>query len=210
MLLNAKECYNIFMDSDGMNIKNMIKNVPPKFFVFGGIGIGLIFLICLIFILTKDSKITKSAIEGYKNYYSKSLKISFDFPKDYKVKKVDDVLYVSKKFKGKEALEPYFKISIYDEYKSANEYLEKSTEESKKEYGNTFTPITEMLGTLIQDKFVSKMTYNNFYESKLIVENRYAYQKNNKIYVVSSYEFDASDEKNNNIIENIISTLEIL
>jgi len=192
-----------------MKLKSLFQRISKKYLLIGSSILFALILTIVLILVFKDSKISKSEIEGYKNYYSKSTKVSFDFPKDYKVKKIDETFYISKKYKSKKATKPYFVISLHEEYESAGEYLEESTNESKKEYGNTFTPITEMLVTLIGNKYVSKITFSNYYEGEVTIENRYAYLKDNKVYVLSSYENQNNNEEINEIANNIISTLEI-
>lgn len=193
-----------------MKLKNLIKNTPRKYLLLGVIGISvLIIATILIIIFSKDYKIASSNTEGYKNYYSKNLHLSFDFPETYKVKKINDIFYISQNFNGKKASKPYFKIAKIDDFDNALAYLNFSTKESQKEYGNTFTPITEVLTTLIGDKYTSKITYNNFYNGELIVENRYAFTLDNKVYQISSLELEKNFEEINEISRNIISSFNI-
>lgn len=184
-----------------MKIISCIKNTPKKYLL---IGISLLLVIAVVIIIFRDGRIKDSDVDGYKNYSSKKLNLSFDFPEDYKVFIKEDVIYISM---DKDITVPYFEIRIDNNSKNPNEYLNNSTKTSKKELGYTFTPITEVSSSAIGDKYVSKITYNYVKDDTLIVENRYAFKYNNKIYVISSHEEKNNNDGFNGIINNIISSI---
>lgn len=167
----------------------------------------IVVLVLIVFLgvyIFRDEKISKSDIKGYKNYTNKKLDISFDFPEDYKVFIEDEIIYVSL---DKDFSMPYYEIKFNLKSDTPNEYLNNSTKISKKELGYTFTPITEISSSAIGDKYVSKITYNYVKDDALIVENRYAFKYNGKVYAVSLREENNKQVKENDIIENIISSL---
>ena len=178
-----------------------IKSMPKKYLL---VGIILLLVIAIAIIIFRDEKISKSDIKGYKNYSSKKLNLSFDFPEDYKVFIEDEIIYICL---DKDLSMPYYEIKINNDSKNPNEYLNNSTKLSKKELGYTFTPITEISSSAIGDKYVSKITYNYVKGDALIVENRYAFKYNGKVYAVSLHEENNKQVKENDIIENIISSL---
>ena len=76
----------------------------------------------------------------------------------------------------------------------------------KKEYSDLVISIDLVSGT-IGDKLVYGIAYNYTSSGHLIVDNRYAVNINNKIYMIGSKEENTNTTEINNVVEHIITTL---
>lgn len=205
-LVKCPECNNDISDQAvacpkcGYELKKRKKKVTlpsgkNKWFVV----IGVLLLIGGFYLLNSKANATKS-------YESKFLGISFDYNSGYKVNSNDDgFIYLAKSYSGEQAIIPYILIGRYDDYRYPNLFLTSLSLHMLNEYGSTLTA-SKVTNIDIGDEKVYCITYTYKENDKTIVDNRYAFVINKKVYMVASKESDNSKDINN-LVELIISTM---
>ena len=143
---------------------------------------------------------------GILSYTSKNLNLSFTYPSSYKVAEQDGAIYVGQNIDNKGALIPYIIIAKYNNYNNPVQFLNKFTDALREEYGNVQITIDLVSGN-IGGKSVYGIAYNYYSSNHLVVDNRYAFVINNKVYMVGTKEENQNSEAINNVASNIISSL---
>lgn len=204
------------------NVKTHHKKIPNK---FNYIIIVIIVLVGAYFMFgqnktnnndgtvgpeagSKDNPTTTpSTNNGYSIYTSPYLGISFEYPNNYKVATDDDgFIYVGQNTIDNKVAIPYVIIGRYDNFNDQVTFLNNFTNYMKKEYSDLAISIDLVSGT-IGDKLVYGIAYNYTSSGHLIVDNRYAVNINNKIYMIGSKEENTNTTEINNVVEHIITTL---
>lgn len=143
---------------------------------------------------------------GMLSYTSKNLGVFFTYPSSYKVTEQDGAIYVGQNIDNKGALIPYIIIAKYNNYNNPVQFLNKFTDALREEYGNVQITIDLVSGN-IGGKSVYGIAYNYYSSNHLVVDNRYAFVINNKVYMVGTKEENQNSEAINNVVSNIISSL---
>ncbi len=157
----------------------------------------------------QDSTTTPSTNSGYKVYTNSTLKISFEYPNDYKVSTGNDgLIYLAKNIDNQGALVPYIVIGRYDNFNNAVQFLNSFTDYMKKEYNDLKITIDLVSGT-IGNKLVYGLAYNYTSDNHLVVDNRYAIVENNVVYMIGSKEENVNTQEINNVVEHVITTFSI-
>lgn len=150
---------------------------------------------------------TPSTNTGYSVYTSPYLGISFEYPNNYKVATDDDgYIYVGQNTNNNKVVIPYVIIGRYDNFNDQVTFLTSFTNYMKKEYSDLVITIDLLSGT-IGNKLVYGLAYNYSSNGHLIVDNRYAVNINNRIYMIGSKEENTNSTEINSVVEHIISTL---
>ena len=143
---------------------------------------------------------------GMLSYTSKNLGVFFTYPSSYKVAEQDGDIYVGQNIDNKGALIPYLITEKYHTNNNPVQFLHKFTAALREEYGNVQITIDLVSGN-IGGKSVYGIAYNYYSSNHLVVDNRYAFVINNKVYMVGTKEENQNSEAINNVASNIISSL---
>ncbi len=142
---------------------------------------------------------------GNSVYTSKSLGISFSYPNTYKVVEQSGEIYVAQTVDNRGALIPYVVITKYDGYNNAVQLLNKFTDAMRNEYSDIRITIDLTSGN-IGGKLVYGLAYNYTSSGHLVVDNRYAFVLNNKVYMVGTKEENQNSQEINNTASSIIES----
>lgn len=150
--------------------------------------------------------INKNSGMGYKSYTDSTLDITFNYPKNYDVKRdtSTNLLYVAKSIGNTVPDYPYIVISEIDGY-APYSFLSKAMDIlSNLEDYKVITDITsEMMG----NKSVYKIQISYTIDGQSIVDSSYAFNYNNLLYVVESMELNSQDAKIAKYVKEIIDSL---
>lgn len=141
------------------------------------------------------------------NYVFNQGGLYFEFPTDCKTY-VDktNTIYVGKNIDNQGALIPYIMIEKYKNYTNPQDILNDLTNEIGKEYSDATITIN-MLSNYVGDKYVYGIQYMYTSSGHVVVDNRYAFLVNNKMYLVTTKEENTNTNEINNIAGLIIQTL---
>ncbi len=156
---------------------------------------------------TGGGEVTPSPNNGYSIYTDSNLGISFEVPSNYKVATgKDGFIYIGKNFSNNGAIMPYIIVGRYNNFNNAVQFLNKFTDYMRGEY-NDLTIVIDLLSGNIGNKLVYGLAYNYYVSNRLIVDNRYAFEINNRVYMVGTKEVDTNSEEINNVAKHIMETL---
>lgn len=166
----------------------------------------LIIVVAAIGIFLVFNMINKNSGMGYKSYTDSTLDITFNYPKNYDVKRdtSTNLLYVAKSIGNTVPDYPYIVISEIDGY-APYSFLSKAMDIlSNLEDYKVITDITsEMMG----NKSVYKIQISYTIDGQSIVDSSYAFNYNNLLYVVESMELNSQDAKIAKYVKEIIDSL---
>lgn len=166
----------------------------------------LIIVVAAIGIFLVFNVINKNSGMGYKSYTDSTLDITFNYPKNYDVKRdtSTNLLYVAKSIGNTVPDYPYIVISEIDGY-APYSFLSKAMDIlSNLEDYKVITDITsEMMG----NKSVYKIQIRYTIDGQSIVDSSYAFNYNNLLYVVESMELNSQDAKIAKYVKEIIDSL---
>lgn len=166
----------------------------------------LIIVVAAIGIFLVFNVINKNSGMGYKSYTDSTLDITFNYPKNYDVKRdtSTNLLYVAKSIGNTVPDYPYIVISEIDGY-APYSFLSKAMDIlSNLEDYKVITDITsEMMG----NKSVYKIQISYTIDGQSIVDSSYAFNYNNLLYVVESMELNSQDAKIAKYVKEIIDSL---
>ena len=176
--------------------------------VISGDNLKYLFIIVVaaIEIFLVFNMINKNSGMGYKSYTDSTLDITFNYPKNYDVKRdtSTNLLYVAKSIGNTVPDYPYIVISKIDGY-APYSFLSKAMDIlSNLEDYKVITDITsEMMG----NKSVYKIQISYTLDGQSIVDSSYAFNYNNLLYVVESMELNSQDAKIAKYVKEIIDSL---
>lgn len=156
------------------------------------IVVGLIVVILIFWFINNKNEETaptnqtttyNQTSNDYDTYKSNYYDISFNYPKGNTIITGDDgIIYIGEKVVNRTISIPYTGIIRYDNFNSISSFFNSFTNYMKKEY--SLTKISDLYTGEIGNKDVGAVTYYYNVNGKKIMDDRYAFVVNNKIYVV--------------------------
>lgn len=141
------------------------------------------------------------------NYEFKQNGKFFEFPVGYKVYvSKDGSIYVGKNIDNDGALIPYIMIEKYNNYNEPTTLLNELTTEIEKEYADARITI-DLISAYLNDKYTYGIQYVYTSNGHVVVDNRYAFSLNNKIYLVTTKEENVNTTEINDVAGLIIKSL---
>lgn len=148
-----------------------------------------------------------SSNSGYQIYTNSKLGYSFEYPSNYKITAdKDGFIYASQNTNGSSATIPYVIIGRYDKFNNGVQFLNSFTDYLRKEYSDLKITI-DLLSGVIGNRTVYGIAYNYTSNGHLIVDNRYAFVINNRVYMVGTKEENTNSNEINNVASHILETL---
>lgn len=150
---------------------------------------------------------TPATNNGFVVYNDTNLGVSYEIPSTYKTFVDSNKLsYVGSNIDNEGALIPYVILGWDSTYKKAPDFLNAFTNELKKAYGNVEITI-DMLSNTIGNYYVYGIQYQYNSSGHIVIDNRYAIELNNKIFMIGSREENVNTDTMNNVVRVIIETL---
>ena len=131
----------------------------------------------------------------------------FEYPSNYQtyVDK-EGSLYVAQNIDKQGALIPYIIIDRYKSYTDPKALISDFTTAIANEYPDAAITIN-MLSNYIGDKYVYGIQYTYTSSGHVVVDNRYAFLVNGKMYLIGTKEENVNTDEINNTTRLIIETL---
>lgn len=150
---------------------------------------------------------TPATNSGYVVYNDTNLGVSYEIPSNYKTYVDSNKLsYVGSNIDNDGPLIPYVVMGWDSTYSKAPDFLNAFTNELRKVYGNVEITI-DMLSNTIGNYYVYGIQYQYNSSGHIVIDNRYAIEADNKIFMIGSKEENVNTDTINNIIRVIIETL---
>lgn len=161
---------------------------------------GLVILVIVFFMIFKNGNM------GYKSYTDSTLGITFNYPKNYDVKRdtSTNLVYVAKSIGNTIPNYPYIVISKLDDYIP---YSFLSNAMSVLSSLDNYKVITDITSEKIGNKSVYKIQISYTLDGQSIMDSSYAFNYNGSLYVVESMELNSQDSKITKYIKQIIDSL---
>lgn len=166
----------------------------------------LIIVVAAIGIFFVFNMINKNGGMGYKSYTDSTLGITFNYPKNYDVKRdtSTNLVYVAKSIGNTIPDYPYIVISRFDEY-APYSFLSKAM--NMLSSLENYRVITDITSEMIGNKSVYEIQISYTLDGQSIVDSSYAFNYNNSLYVVESMELNSQDAKITKYVKEIIDSL---
>lgn len=143
---------------------------------------------------------------GYMVYTDNS-GLSFEYPNNYQVSKDSSgFIYVAQTIDNQGPMIPYVMIGQYTNYANEVQFLNSFTDYMRKEYSDLRITI-DLVSGVIGNRTVYGVAYNYTSSGHLVVDNRYALNINNKIYMVGTKEENTNTTEINNLASHIMETM---
>lgn len=150
---------------------------------------------------------TPATNNGFVIYNDTNLGVSYEIPSTYKTYVDSNKLsYVGSNIDNEGPLIPYVVMGWDSTYKKAPDFLNAFTSELKKVYGNVEITI-DMLSNTIGKYYVYGIQYQYNSSGHIVIDNRYAIELDNKIFMIGSKEENVNTDTINNVVRVIIETL---
>ncbi len=150
---------------------------------------------------------TPATNSGYVVYNDTNLGVSYEIPSNYKTYVDSNKLsYVGSNIDNDGPLIPYVVMGWDSTYSKAPDFLNAFTNELRKVYGNVEITI-DMLSNTIGNYYVYGIQYQYNSSGHIVIDNRYAIEADNKIFMIGSKEENVNTDTINNIVRVIIETL---
>ena len=150
---------------------------------------------------------TPATNNGFLAYNDTNLGVSYEIPSTYKTYVDSNKLsYVGSNIDNEGPLIPYVVMGWDSTYKKAPDFLNAFTNELKKVYGNVEITV-DMLSNTIGNYYVYGIQYQYNSSGHIVIDNRYAIELDNKIFMIGSKEENVNTDTINNVVRVIIETL---
>ena len=156
---------------------------------------------------TTNNNNNKPNVSQSGNYVFNESGMYFEYPTTYKTY-VDSQgsLYIGQNIDSQGALIPYVMIERYKNYTDPSALINDFTNALAKEYPDAVITIN-MISNYIADKYVYGIQYAYTSSGHYVVDNRYAFLVNNKMYFITTKEENYNSNEINNTTRLIIETL---
>lgn len=150
---------------------------------------------------------TPATNNGFVVYNDTNLGVSYEIPSTYKTYVDSNKLsYVGSNIDNDGPLIPYVVLGWDSTYSDPAQFLNAFTKELQKVYGEVVITI-DMLSNTIGNYYVYGIQYQYNSSGHIVIDNRYAIELNNKIFMIGSREENVNTDTMNNVVRVIIETL---
>lgn len=191
--------------------KDYLKTIKSKwnnkYLIIILIAVAAIFMFSQKKITSSPGTTTPSPSNSGYMVYTDNSGLSFEYPNNYQVSKDSSgFIYVAQTIDNQGPMIPYVMIGQYTNYANEVQFLNSFTDYMRKEYSDLRITI-DLVSGVIGNRTVYGVAYNYTSSGHLVVDNRYALNINNKIYMVGTKEENTNTTEINNLASHIMETM---